>query len=120
MIWLLFTQAGENKFVLVAPDIFKLLTFQENRDIEINDDSVVHTVIPDPTGYPIDWNLDAYWDKCTKSWKVMYSFMWTLFNKYQADSFAASGEGDSPDASPDCADPLDGMLGVFGYRATAA
>lgn len=111
---------GPNKFVLVAPGIFKLLTYQENRNISINDDSVVHTVIPDPHGYPIDWNMDAYWDKCTKTWKVMFSTMWGLFNVYQPDSFAAAGEGDSPDSSPDCADPLDGMLGVFGYRATAA
>jgi hypothetical protein len=50
----------------------------------------------------------------------MFSTVWGLFNVYQADSFAAAGEGDSPDASPDCADVLDGMLGVFGYEATAA
>lgn len=111
---------GANKFVLVAPGIFKLLTYQENRNISINDDSVVHTVIPDPHGYPIDWNMDAYWDHCTKTWKVMFSTMWGLFNVYQPDSFAAAGESDSPDSSPDCADPLDGMLGVFGYRATNA
>lgn len=114
------TVFGSNKFVLVAPGILKLVTFQENRDIDINDDSVVHTVIPDPHGYPIDWNMDAYWDHCTKTWKVMFSFMWGLFNVFQADSFAGLGEADSPDASPDCADPLDGMLGVFGYEATAA
>jgi hypothetical protein len=111
---------GPNKFVLVAPGILRLFTFQENRNIDIRDDSVVHMVIPDPDGYPIDWNMDAYWDHCTKTWKVMFSNYWGLFNVYQADSFGAAGEGDSPDASPDCADPLDGMLGVFGYEATAA
>lgn len=114
------TVFGPNKFVLVAPGIFRLLTFQENRNININDDSVVHSVIPDPDGYPIDWNMDAYWDHCTKTWKILFSTMWGLFNIYQPDSFAAAGEGDSPDSSPDCADPLDGMLGVFGYEATAA
>lgn len=111
---------GPNKFVIVAPGILKLVTFNENRNINIQDDSVVHMVIPDPNGYPFDWNLDAYWDKCTKTWKIMYSVMWGLFNVYQADSFAGIHESDSPDSSPDCADPLDGMLGVFGYEATAA
>lgn len=111
---------GPDKFVIVAPGILKLVTFNENRNIDIRDDSVVHMVIPDPNGYPFDWNLDAYWDHCTKTWKLMYSLMWGLFNVYQADSFAGSGESDSPDSSPDCNDPLDGMLGVFGYEATAA
>lgn len=111
---------GTNGFVLVAPGILKLVTFNENADIEVNDDSVVHTVIPDPNGYPFSWNLDAYWDHCTKTWKVMYSLMWGLFNVYQEDSFAGAGDDSSPDVSPDCADPLEGMTGVFGYTATAA
>lgn len=111
---------GPDKFLLIAPGILKLLTFNENRNININDDSVAHTVIRDPNGYPFDWNMDVYWDHCTKTWKVMFSVLWGLFNVYQADSFAASGEDSSPDTSPDCSDPLDGMLGVFGYHATAA
>lgn len=114
------TVLGANKFITFAPGILKLLTFNENRNINIQDDSVVHTVIPDPNGYPFDWNLDAYWDKCTKTWHIMYSLTWGLFNVFQPDSFAASGEGDSPDASPDCADELDGVLGVFGWTATSA
>jgi hypothetical protein len=111
---------GVNKFVLVAPGALKLVTFNVNEDIDINDDSVVHTTIADPHGYPLRWDMDAYWDHCSKTWKVMFSFMWEVFNIFQPDSFAASGEADSPDSSPDCADPLDGMLGVFGYEATAA
>lgn len=111
---------GPNNFVLVAPGILKLMTFNENRNINITDDSVAHIVIPDPDGYPFDWNLDMYWDHCTKTWKVQYSILWGLFNTFQADSFAASGEDSSPDTSPDCNDYLDGMLGVFGYTANAA
>lgn len=114
------TVFGTNKFVLVAPGALKMVTFNVNEDIDINDDSVVHTVIKDPHGYPFSWDLDAYWDHCSKTWKVMYSLMWEVFNTFQPDSFGAAGEGESPDASPDCADPLDGMLGVFGYEATAA
>lgn len=111
---------GADKFILAAYQAVHLLTFNENRNIMINDESQVHTVIPDPFGYPFDWNLDFYFDVCTKTWKSMYSLTWGLFNIFQADSFAASGEDSSPDVSPDCADDLDGMLGVFGYHATAA
>lgn len=111
---------GANKFILAAYKAMHLLTFNENRNIEIKDEAQVHTVIPDPFGYPFDWNLDFYFDKCTKTWKSMYSLTWGIFNIFQADSFAASGEDASPDVSPDCSDDLDGMLGVFGYHATAA
>lgn len=111
---------GTNRFLLIAPGILKLMTFNENRNIDIRDDSVAHFTIPDPDGYPFEWNIDMYWDHCTKTWKVMYSILWGLFNTFQPDSFAASGEDSSPDTSPDCNDYLDGMLGVFGYEATAA
>lgn len=114
------TVLGANKFILAAYKAVHLLTFNENRNIMINDESQVHTVIPDPFGYPFDWNLDFYFDVCTKTWKSMYSLTWGIFNIFQADSFAASGEDSSPDVSPDCTDRLDGMLGVFGYHATAA
>lgn len=114
------TVLGPNKFILAAYKAMHLLTFNENRNIEIRDEAQVHTVIPDPFGYPFDWNLDFYFDKCTKTWKSMYSITWGIFNIFQADSFAASGEDASPDVSPDCTDDLDGMLGVFGYHATAA
>jgi hypothetical protein len=109
-----------DRFLVIAPGIIKLMTFNENANINIEDDSVAHTVIQDPNGYPFQWNMDMYWDHCDKVWKVQYSLLWGLFNTFQQDSFAADGEGDSPDTSPDCNDPRDGMLGVFGYRATAA
>ena len=111
---------GSNKFIMAAYRILHLLTFNENRNIMINDEAQVHTVIRDPMGYPFDWNLDFYFDKCDKQWKSMYSLTWGMFNVYQPDSFAAAGEDSSPDVSPDCNDDLDGMLGVFGYTATTA
>lgn len=111
---------GANKFILASYGIFKLLTFNENRNIGINTPIEQHIVIRDPMGYPFDWDLDFYFDKCDKMWKSQMSLVWGTFNVYRDDSFAADGEGSSPDASPDCNDELDGMTGVFGYHATAA
>lgn len=113
------TVLGADRFLVIAPGILKFMTFNENQNIDIRDDSVAHIVIDDPNGYPFKWNMDMYWDHCTKTWKVMYSILWGLFNVFQPDSFAASGEDSSPDTSPDCSDYLDGMMGVFGYEATA-
>jgi hypothetical protein len=108
---------GPNNFIVAAFKAVHLLTFNENRNININTATQVHTVVPDPMGYPFDWNLDFYFDNCTKTWKSQYSLTWGTFNIFQADSFGADGEGESPDSSPDCNDALDGMLGVFGYTA---
>lgn len=104
-------------FILAAYRAVHLLTFNENRNINISDGTRQHIVIPDPL-YPFDWNLDFYFD-CDKIWKSQLSLTWGTFNVFQADSFSADGEDTSPDTSPDCNDELDGMLGVFGYTATA-
>jgi hypothetical protein len=114
------TVLGPNKFILAAYRAMHLLTFNENRNINISTPIQQHVVVPDPFGYPFSWNLDFYFDNCTKTWKSQYSILWGVFNVFQDDSFAASGEGDSPDSSPDCTDELDGMTGVFGYHGTAA
>ena len=114
------TVLGTDKFILAAYRAMHLLTFNENENINITDQSVQHTVIPDPQGYPFNWNFDLYWDKCDKCWKMMLSVVWGTFNVFQADSFSASGEDSSPDVSPDCDDELDGMTGLFGYHATSA
>jgi hypothetical protein len=111
---------GSNRFIVTAPGALRLVTFNENRNLDIRQPTEMHIVVPDPAGYPFSWNLDWYFDNCTKSWKMMYSLHWTVFNTFRADSFAGDGAGDSPDTSPDCADSLLGMLGVFGYTATAA
>lgn len=111
---------GPNNFILASYKAVHLLTFNENRNININTPIQAHTVIPDPMGYPFDWNLDFYFDNCDKVWKSQYSLTWGVFNRFQADSFAADGASSSPDTSPDCNDSLAGMLGVFGYTATAA
>lgn len=111
---------GPSKIILAAFRAINLLTFNENNNINISTPIQAHTVVPDPMGYPFDWNLDFYFDNCTKTWKSMYSLLWGTFNTFQADSFSADGEGESPDASPDCNDELDGMTGLFGYNVTAA
>jgi hypothetical protein len=97
-----------------------LLTFNENENINISTATEQHIVVPDPLGYPFKWNLDFYFDNCTKTWKSQYSILWGVFNVTQPDAFAGSGEGDSPDTSPDCADDLEGVTGLWGYTATAA
>lgn len=111
---------GSNRFIVTAPGALRLVTFNENRNIDIRQPTEMHIVVPDPAGYPFSWNLDWYFDNCTKSWKMMYSLHWTVFNTFRADSFASDGAGDSPDTSPDCNDERLGMLGVFGYTATQA
>lgn len=111
---------GSNKFLVIAPGIIKLMTFNENENIDLRSEFAAHIVIPDPHGYPFSWNLDMTFDHCNKVWKIQYSLLWGLFNTYQADSFAADGADSSPDTSPDCNDALLGMTGVFGYTATAA
>lgn len=111
---------GSNKIIMAAYKAIQLLTFNENRNININTPTQAHIVVPDPLGYPFDWNLDFYFDNCTKTWKSQYSLLWGTFQTFQADSFGADGEGESPDSSPDCADELDGMTGIFGYNITAA
>jgi hypothetical protein len=110
---------GPSKFILAAYRAVHLLTFNENRNINLSDATRQHIVMADPMGYPFDWNLDFYFD-CDKIWKSQLSLTWGTFNLFQADSFAADGEDTSPDTSPDCNDELDGMLGLFGYHATAA
>jgi hypothetical protein len=113
---------GPNKLIVTAFGVHHFLYWNENRNIAAvegsNGSDAFHIVVPDPAGYPIDWNFDFYFDHCDKKWKSMYSIMWGAFNIFQADSFAASGEDTSPDVSPDCDDDLDGMLATFGYEAT--
>jgi len=111
---------GASNFIMAAFGITHMLTFNENANIAatgVNTADRFNMVVPDPFGYPFSWNLDFYFDNCTKSWKWMYSLLYGFFNVYQEDSFAGSGEDSSPDTSPDCADDLIGMTGVFGYTA---
>lgn len=114
------TVLGANKVIMAAYNAIQLLTFNENRNINLVDKTQAHIVVPDPLGYPFDWNLDFYFDKCEKVWKSQYSLLWGTFQTFQDDAFSADGEAESPDASPDCDDDLDGMNGIFGYHITAA
>lgn len=109
---------ASTNFLLASYGAIHLLTFNENRNINISDGTRQHIVIPDPLGYPFDWNLDFYFD-CDKIWKSQLSLTWGTFNVFQDDSFAADGEDTSPDISPDCNDELDGVKGIWGYTATA-
>lgn len=109
---------GTNRVLMGAYGAIHLLTFNENRNIEasgVNTADRMNITIPDPAGYPFDWNLDFYFDNCSKSWKSMYSLTWGLFNTFRDDSFSSNSE---TEGSPDCSDILDGMLGVFGYNIT--
>lgn len=108
---------GANNAIMLAPGALHLVTFNENANIDINTPTHQNIVIPDPLGYPFKWNLDFYWDTCTKSWKYMMSLHYTVFNVFQADSFSANDDA-SPDVSPDCDDSLLSMNGVFGYSFT--
>lgn len=106
-----------NNHILVLPfGITKLVTWNKNVGINFANDLEAHTVVPDPDGYPFSWNFDMKWDCTIERWKFVYSIEYSVFNVYQADSFAADGEGDSPDTSPDCNDELDGSYGVFKYQ----
>lgn len=109
---------GDNKIIVAAFGAIRLLTFNENRNINLTDETQAHIVVPDPVGYPFDWNLDFYFDKCTKTWKFQYSLLWGTFQTFQSDSFA--DDENSPQMSPPCADELLGVTGIFGYEATAA
>lgn len=110
---------GNNNVIMAAFGIWKLATFNENRNVNINTPEKQSIVIPDPMGYPFDWNLDFYYDICTKSWKYMLSLHYTVFNVFQANSFSANDDA-SPDVSPDCDDERLSMNGTFGYSITAA
>jgi hypothetical protein len=107
---------GANNILTLPFGIIRLVTFNKNDNINMNNDLEQHISIPDPAGYPFKWNLDFKWDCDLERWKYVYSIEWTVFNVWQADSFAGSGEGESPDTSPDCTDVLDGSLGVFQYQ----
>lgn len=108
---------GANNAIVAAYGAMHLVTFNENANIGINTPTHQNIVIDDPSGYPMKWNLDFYWDTCSKSWKYMISLHYTVFNLFQADSFSANDDA-SPDVTPDCDDELRGMLGVFGYQFT--
>lgn len=116
------TVLGANKVIVTGFGVHHFIYFNENRllmampNTQAND--AIHIVIPDPDGYPIDYNFDLYFDHCDKKWKSMYSIMWDTFNVFRNDSFAGDGEDTSPDVSPDCNDDLDGMLATFGYHIT--
>lgn len=104
---------GANRVIMATPGIARLITFNENRNIMIDTPTHKHITIPDPAGYPFDWDMDFMWDPCDKVWKFMYSMYWTLFNFFQPDSF----KGNSPAVSPACVDENLGITGFWGYRA---
>ena len=112
------TVLGANDILMVAPGAVKAVFFNENNLVEkmgTNTAQNQSIVIPDPDGYPFNWNFDMYWDICDKKWKSMFSLMWGVFNTFQADSFSSNAE---TAGSPDCNDELDGVTGVFGYSIT--
>lgn len=109
---------GDNRTLVIPYGVLHLLTFNQNRNIAKllgsngNVGSEFHMVIPDPDGYPFDWNFDMKWDCTTNRWKYMYSVHWDIFNTIQADSFA------SDTGTPDCSDDNVGVTMVFPYQIT--
>lgn len=99
--------------LMLVPGALHLLKFNKNNISGLpNNDLEAHTVIQDPDYPALSWNLDFKWDCSTEVWKYSYSFHWTLFNTFQANSFATDT------GTPDCGDELFGITGVMGYRVT--
>lgn len=94
--------------LLVAPGATQLITFNENRGIDIDTPTHKHLVINDPVyGSALQWDLDFKWDECTKTWIWFARVYFRVFNTFQADAFPSGS-------------PRDNMTGIFKYRATQA
>jgi hypothetical protein len=104
-----------NRFIMAAFGAAHLLWFNKNKDMgKPNTELVRHIVIPDPVYPRLMWDLDFKWDECDEVWVYQMSASFDIFNVFQADSFST----DSGQASPSCDDPLLGVTGIWGYRAT--
>ncbi len=100
---------GNNKFLVVAPNVSHLLWFNKNANIGINTEIIQHIVIPDPVyGNALKWDLDFKWDECDKQWIYTLGAWYDVFNAIKDDAFV----------SPD--DELNNMTGILTYEATAA
>jgi hypothetical protein len=104
-----------NRFLMIAPGIEHALFFNENTNINISTDIIKHVVIPDSEYPQIKYDLDFKWDECNKKWIYQQSVYYGLFNVIQADSFSV--DSSSPSS---CTDELNGVTGVWGFRATAS
>jgi hypothetical protein len=65
----------------------------------------------------ITWDLDFKWDPCNtlgKVWLYQLKAYYDVFNIFQADSF------NDDSTSPEEADELTGVTGIWGYRDTAS
>jgi hypothetical protein len=98
---------GADDFLVIVPGSIMLLTYNENKSINMNNDLVKHYVLPDPEVPGLMWDVDFKWDECLKSYTWFASVWFDTFNTFQDDSFKSG-------------DVLDGVTGIFGYRATAA
>lgn len=107
-----------NKFIMAAFGVSHLLWFNENHNINISSEIQKHIVVQDPVIPQLKWDVDFFFDKCTKSWNYQIGGYYDVFNVFQADSF--NDDDDSPDNSPACSDELMGVMGLWGYRATAS
>jgi hypothetical protein len=105
---------GANRVLMLPFGLVHLVTFNKNNNIQINTETHKHITIPDPAGYPFDWDLDFRWDECEEQWEFMYSVYFKLFNVFTANSF----KGNSPAVSPACVDSNYGVNGIWGYNIT--
>lgn len=103
-----------NEFLSFAPNVAHLLWFNENHNINMRETDRIHTVISDPVYPQLKYDYD-FWFDC-KKWNYKLSTWLDFFAAIQDDSF-----GDDPDASPspECTSGLQGVNGIFKYRATA-
>jgi len=113
---------GNNEFLVLAPDATHLLWYNANDAFagRFMDDTFAKTVIPDPVNPRLSWDWEFKYDECggedgQGAFVYQLSAYWDVFNAFQSDAFKTST---SPTVSPACADELDGMTGIFKYRAT--
>lgn len=107
---------ASNRILMGAFGVEQLLIFNENANINLDTNIFKHIVIPDPVYPQIKWDLDFKWDECAKAWLYMQSAYYDLFNVIQADSFNV----DTTNSPGECNDELQGVLGVWTYRATSS
>lgn len=108
------TILGANRFLVFAPNLLHLLSWNKNANIAINTELRRRIVIPDAVYPGLNWDLDFEFT-CDDTWNFKLSGWFGLFSAIQADSF-----GDEDNTSPVCEDELVGFTGVMGYRATSA
>lgn len=104
---------ASNEFLAFAPNVAHLLWFNENHNINMQETDRVHTVISDPVYPSLKYDFD-FWFDC-KKWHYKLSTWLDFFAAIQDDAFGSDPD-ESP--SPSCNSGLEGVNGIFKYKAT--